>query len=1068
MRLVYLIVIFLLTFVGLNVSAQTNPDFYLHENGVTVMCPDAEVGETGAVDGAIYKKIGAINDLEVHGGDVSADEACTSGITSMNSAFIFIDMGDDQFANFNKDISHWDVSSVTDMYRMFRFTLSFNQDIGSWDVSNVTNMSEMFIGAENFNQDIGTWNVSNVTDMSYMFNGAENFNQDIGAWDVSSVTIMRGMFSGAESFNQDIGAWNVSNVTDMHWMFTDTPFNQPIGNWDVSSVTDMSRMFATNSSTSGINPFNQDIGPWNVSNVNDMSGMFKGAESFNQDIGSWDVSNVTDMNRMFGRAKAFNHDIGSWNVSSVTDMSSMFTGAESFNQDIGAWDVSNVTNMYEMFSTLLSDTVSFNQDIGSWDVRNVTDMRWMFRETAAFDQDIGSWDVSNVIKMSGMFFGAEKFNQNIGSWDVSNVVSMYSMFSGTIAFNQDIGSWDVSAVTNMSSMFFQAGSFNQDLTKWCVSHFDNRPSLFNAQSSLSLSNLPKWGKPCESYSVTITGNAGWRLLGTPVNNWAAADLDEDNQVQGLAGGFAEDSVANFYFYSPNQQSEWNWQVPDSINTQLPAGTGVAMYFYDNNSGESSSLPHDLDVVGEAHTADLEVSLNKTTEVNNSYFNLLSNPFNFSYNLNSLYTDQDTIQDNVFFWDGESYIVVDRTTPAVIPPWQGFWVEIDSASTATTLTFENDAIGDSVTNRYLKAPSGEGFNIAFELNSGSTTDKAIRLSFREYADTLIDRADASKLAPLQTPYALAVFERNGKLKSVESLPVTLEQDLDLPIHITTQDFEGELELSWKSWTNTQYSLILLDTETGMTIDMSQQNQYTFTTNPTSKRITGEHSLEPLSVVAFESGGTEFQDPRFMLSISQSPIIADPPSSVTLTSPQNNAEISASEPYFEWSSSQHASSYFFELSTHNNFSSVLFDSSLAAPDTSMVLTQQVLANDSTYFWRVKALDGELESDWSDVFNFTVNLDVSVDPESVPEEFQLKQNYPNPFNPSTQINYSLPNNAHVKLRVFNALGQQVATLVDERKSAGNYSITFNASGLSSGLYFYSIEAGDFRQTQKMVLIK
>lgn len=200
----------------------------------------------------------------------------------------------------------------------------------------------------------------------------------------------------------------------------------------------------------------------------------------------------------------------------------------------------------------------------------------------------------------------------------------------------------------------------------------------------------------------------------------------------------------------------------------------------------------------------------------------------------------------------------------------------------------------------------------------------------------------------------------------------------------------------------------------------------------------------------------------------PCSAEQIASVVLTSPQNNAEISASEPSFEWTSSEMASSYVFELSTHDNFSSVLFDSTFTAPDTSMVITQQILANDSTYFWRVKAVAGELESTWSNIFNFTVNLDVSIDPESVPEEFQLKQNYPNPFNPSTQINYALPQASYVKLKVINTLGQQVATLVDERKSAGNYSITFNASGLSSGFYFYSIEAGDFRQTKKMLLIK
>lgn len=83
-------------------------------------------------------------------------------------------------------------------------------------------------------------------------------------------------------------------------------------------------------------------------------------------------------------------------------------------------------------------------------------------------------------------------------------------------------------------------------------------------------------------------------------------------------------------------------------------------------------------------------------------------------------------------------------------------------------------------------------------------------------------------------------------------------------------------------------------------------------------------------------------------------------------------------------------------------------------------------------------------------------------------LHQNYPNPFNPITTINYSLPNSVFVKLVVFNSIGQEIAKLVNETIAAGNHKVEFDASNLSSGIYFYKLQAGSFVETKKMILLK
>jgi len=97
-----------------------------------------------------------------------------------------------------------------------------------------------------------------------------------------------------------------------------------------------------------------------------------------------------------------------------------------------------------------------------------------------------------------------------------------------------------------------------------------------------------------------------------------------------------------------------------------------------------------------------------------------------------------------------------------------------------------------------------------------------------------------------------------------------------------------------------------------------------------------------------------------------------------------------------------------------------------------------------------------------------DTKNEREDLPSEFKLEQNYPNPFNPSTVISYHLPEAGSVKLRIYNLLGEEVALLVNQQQPAGTYKVNWNASGLTSGVYIYRLEAKNFTQTKKMILAK
>lgn len=134
---------------------------------------------------------------------------------------------------------------------------------------------------------------------------------------------------------------------------------------------------------------------------------------------------------------------------------------------------------------------------------------------------------------------------------------------------------------------------------------------------------------------------------------------------------------------------------------------------------------------------------------------------------------------------------------------------------------------------------------------------------------------------------------------------------------------------------------------------------------------------------------------------------------------------------------------------------------------------------YFWLAEEI-GLIRTQYDDGSGLDLNyakIDekiygtlVSVDNELslIPEEFSVSQNYPNPFNPSTVINYAVKDAGIVRIKVYDILGSEVASLVNETKEAGNYSVEFNAASLPSGVYIYTMQAGDFISSRKMIFLK
>ena len=119
-----------------------------------------------------------------------------------------------------------------------------------------------------------------------------------------------------------------------------------------------------------------------------------------------------------------------------------------------------------------------------------------------------------------------------------------------------------------------------------------------------------------------------------------------------------------------------------------------------------------------------------------------------------------------------------------------------------------------------------------------------------------------------------------------------------------------------------------------------------------------------------------------------------------------------------------------------------------------------NSGKYNYRLK------QTDYDGNFKYHyLNSEVDV---GIPAAYNISQNYPNPFNPSTKIDYEIPHDVNVQILLFDISGRQVAKILDEEKAAGYYTVKFNASDLSSGIYFYRIKAGEFQEAKRMMLLK
>lgn len=802
-------------------------------------------------------------------------------------------------------------------------------------------------------------------------------------------------------------------------------------------------------------------------------------------------------------------------------MASAFYGASSL--EINATDAPNlsaVTSFYQIFR----DATLLDSDLNNWDVSTIESMREAFRGATSFDGDISNWDVSNVTDMRLMFSAASSFNGDISqktinsgdpeeyeAWDVGSVETMISMFQNASSFNQDLGNWDISGVFSMADIFSNSGlsteNYDAILIGW---------EAQSVQFEVPVGAVGLEYCDAEDERQALIDDHDWEFTGDALQSGCGGPIPtaSDGRI------FASDLFG--YTFEPADFSQFD-NSASVIITNLPRSgelelDGAAV-------SENEEIPvqqiddgelvfkQDLDQIGFEYDAfEFKVKNSEGNESTESYlmdvdmgtvqleltggegWRFLGNPSmgdTFGDFLEPIWTQGISGSDspgaafkNVYVFDQEEYSWEDLDQMSKTSTrGEGFiaYVYADDDNDGSDEGFPKTLISgqnwESLENEFVygdlfyDTDQGPQGNSHFLISN----PHPIRINFCEMYDE-----ESVNIANSIAYWDAAANDGNGDYLNLNCAEDVIFIPPFSAFWIRTTGEDPELEIP-----ESAYQQVMRAKE------IEKPELFHIELNLTSS----DQSFTNSADILFSDQGTvnldEFDSPKL--------------SAATLT----NRWLSF------YSLDQHNIAYAFQNLPSDLFSKeekVSIPLDVQTTEAGMYMLDWSLPEshifNGTYFLRdnktgeamellegstysfeiaenqVKKAPAEVEDQTT--LNFENQTLGSVsDPRfelliaasgvdgltelgAVPDDFTLAQNYPNPFNPMTVINYQLPVASQVRLEVYDMLGRNVATLVNEQVSAGRHTINFDASNLSSGVYLYRLQAGSQIMTRKLTILK
>jgi len=422
---------------------------------------------------------------------------------------------------FNRDISAWDVSNVTNMRQMFYKNIAFNQNLSLWGITQVANfidfMPDVRLSTSNYDALLIGWDAQGAMSYSgtvdfgssqYTSGGAAEAARTslIAKWGgindggpVSVPLILRVKTDNVGASNDDQFTLQVKNGIGYNYdieydgqtltgLTTDNDvtltFPSGAGSYDIRISGIFPALFLQQSPDKSKLI---EVKQWGNTNFGGTTSI-QSAFAYNNLLTTVSATDVpvgpfTNLQGMFGFCSSLVSipNLNNWDVSNITSMGAMFREASNFNGDMSSWNTSNVTDMSYMFSNV----PLFNGDISSWDVSSVTNFKWFLYNKSSWNNDLSSWDVSSATNMERMFQSCTIFNSDIGNWNVSGVTNMFIMFQGCTSFDQDLSSWQISQVTNLQQ-------FMTDVTL-STPNYDALLIAWDAQGAMSYSGTVDFG-----------------------------------------------------------------------------------------------------------------------------------------------------------------------------------------------------------------------------------------------------------------------------------------------------------------------------------------------------------------------------------------------------------------------------------------------------------------------------------------------------------------------------------------------------------------------------------------------